>query len=293
MPHPFDAASKHMVQAHPADFNDLADLPKGTSIRIVDADLSTISAAADKLILVDGPDPYAAHHEIQSGPRPNLDLDMLFYNVLGRRILGVPGKSVVTALRPSAISGATGGVFDTKDAQHKLEFSYKIIRVWELPPDRLLRGGIGTLPLAPISAVTEAQLPAVIDAVARRIEAEAAPQEAPELWACTHILMGIRWPRQLIHQVLKGARQMKDSVIYQEILEEGMEKGFEKGVEKGQVAEVRKLLLRQGAKKLGIPDPSTHSQIEAINDLEILEALSDRVVDGSVSTWAELLTFVA
>jgi len=47
-----------------------------------------------------------------------------------------------------------------------------------------------------ISAVTEAQLPAVIDAVARRIESEAAPQEVPELLACTQVLMGIRWPRQ-------------------------------------------------------------------------------------------------
>jgi hypothetical protein len=274
-----------MIQAHPADFNDYADLPAGTSVRVVDADLSTISAAADKLILVDGPNPYAAHHEIQSGPRPNLDLDMLFYNVLGRRIHGVPVKSVVTALRPSALSGTIGGVFDTADPQHKLEFSYKIIRVWELPPAKLLSGGIGTLPLAPISNVTEAQLPAVIDAVARRIEAEAAPHEAPELWTCARILMGIRWPRQVIHQVLKGARQMKDSVVYQEILEEGEEKGFEKG----RVAEVRALLFRLGAVKLGIADAFVQSQLGQINDLSKLEALTVRTIDGSVTSWAELL----
>jgi hypothetical protein len=285
MPHPFDAVNKHMIQAHPADFNDYADLPAGTSVRVVDADLSTISAAADKLILVDGPNPYAAHHEIQSGPRPNLDLDMLFYNVLGRRIHGVPVKSVVTALRPSALSGSIGGVFDTADPQHKLEFSYKVIRVWELPPQRLLSGGIGTLPLAPISAVTEAQLPAVIEAVARRIEREAAPQEVPELWTCTRILMGIRWPRQVIHQVLKGARQMKDSVVYQEILEEGMEKG--------RVAEARLYLLRRGAKKLGIPDASVHSRLDMVSDASTLEELTDRVLDGSFATWAELLASLA
>jgi len=284
MPHPFDAVNKHMIQAHPADFNDYAGLPAGTSVRVVDADLSTISAAADKLILVDGPEPYAAHHEIQSGPRPNLDLDMVFYNVLGRRILGVPVKSVVTALRPSALSGAIGGVFDTADPQHKLEFTYKVIRVWELPPQRLLSGGLGTLPLAPISAVTEAQLPAVIDAVARRIESEAAPQEVPELWACTQVLMGIRWPRQVIHQVLKGARQMKDSVVYQEILEEGFEKG--------RTSEVRLVLLRLGAKKFGIPDASVHSRLDSINAVGTLEELIERVSFGSYASWAELLASV-
>jgi len=288
MPNPFDAVHKHMIQAHPADFNDYADLPAGTSVRVVDADLSTISAAADKLILVDGPEPYAAHHEIQSGPKPNLDLDMLFYNVLGRRLHGVTVKSVVTALRPSALSGATGGVFDIADPQHKLEFSYKVIRVWELPPQRLLSGGIGTLPLAPISAVTEAQLPALIDAVARRIETEAAPHEVPELWTCTRILMGIRWPRQVIHQVLKGARQMKDSVVYQEILEEGIEKG----IKKGRDSEVRLVLLRLGAKKFGIPDASVHSRLDMINEVGTLEELIERVSFGSFTSWAELLASV-
>jgi predicted transposase YdaD len=158
-----------------------------------------------------------------------------------------------------------------------------------LPPERLLRGGIGTLPLAPISSVTEAQLPAVVDAVARRLEAEAAPHEVPDLWACTQILMGIRWPRQLIHQVLKGARQMKDSVIYQEILEEGIEKG----IEKGRVTEARMLLLRRGARTLGIPEAVIHSRLDAINDVGTLEELTDRVIDGSFATWAELLASLA
>jgi predicted transposase YdaD len=100
--------------------------------------------------------------------------------------------------------------------------------------------------------------------------------------------MGIRWPRQVIHQVLKGARQMKDSVVYQEILEEGEEKGMEKG----RVTGVRSVLLRLGAKKLGIPDALVHSRLDMINDASTLEELIDRVTDGSFATWAELLASV-
>ncbi len=37
-------------------------------------------------------------------------------------------------------------------------FRYRVIRVWQLPPDPLLTGGLGTLPLAPISAVTVGDL---------------------------------------------------------------------------------------------------------------------------------------
>jgi predicted transposase YdaD len=195
-------------------------------------------------------------------------------------------KSVVFALRPAGISGAQGGVFDTEDPKHRLEFDYRVIRVWELPPARVLSGGIGTLPLAPISAVSEAQLPAVIDAVARRFEAEAPATTVPDLWAVTEILMGIRWPSGLIHQLMRGARQMKDSVIYQEILDEGIEKG----IEKGRVAEARLLLLRHGSKKLGVPDTLVQSQLAAIDDLAKLEQLTDRALDGTAVSWAELLS---
>jgi len=86
---------------------------------------------------------------------------------------------------------------------------------------------------------------------------------------------------------------MKDSVVYQEILEEGMEKGVEKGFEKGRVAEARFYLLRRGAKKLGIPDAVVYSQLDLMNDASTLEELTDRVLDGSFATWAELLASLA
>ncbi|HZT80116.1 MAG TPA: hypothetical protein VFA26_07840 [Gemmataceae bacterium] len=37
-------------------------------------------------------------------------------------------------------------------------FRYGVVRVWQLPPEQLLTGGLGTLPLAPIGAVREADM---------------------------------------------------------------------------------------------------------------------------------------
>ena len=39
-----------------------------------------------------------------------------------------------------------------------LDFRYRVIRVWELPVERLLEGNVGTLPLAPL-APTCARVP--------------------------------------------------------------------------------------------------------------------------------------
>src|SRR5207244_1176241 len=71
----------------------------------------------------------------------------------------------------------------------------------------------------------------------RRLDAEAPPADARELRTATYILMGLRYPRDMVRQLLKGVRSMKESDTYQAILEEGFEKGIEKGraegVEKG------------------------------------------------------------
>jgi hypothetical protein len=284
MPQPFDAANKHLVHAHPADFLTLADLPLGTSQDVVDTDLSIVSAASDKIIRVNGPDPFAFHCEFQSGPRETLDLGMGIYNLLGRRHLGLPVRSVLFALRPVALTNARPGIFDIQYPQFRLQFDYKVIRVWELSPERLLRGGVGTLPLAPIAAVTEPQLPAVIQKIGQRLAAEA-PREMADLWTVTEILMGLRWPGAMIHQLMRGARQMKDSVIYQEFLEEGIEKGREEG----RRAEAHSILLDVATAKFGPPDAATARAIEAIEDRQRLTQMTRRVATGTAANWQQLL----
>ncbi len=90
---------------------------------------------------------------------------------------------------------------------------------------------------------------------------------------------------------------MKESVTYQEILEEGFEKGIEKGIErgiekgetKGRISEARSFILRSGTRKCGPPDAVTSQRLESIDDVPILEALMDRMLDTGLTTWAELL----
>ena len=253
---------------------------------IVDADLSTISAAADKLIRVNGLVPYGAHIEFQASLDINLDQRILLYNVLYRHRLGLKVRSVVFLLRPQALSpDVRGSILDSSTPEHRLDFEYKLIRVWEIPASTLLSGGLGTLPLAPIGAVDESELPGVIEAMKRRLDNEVPAEEARELWTATRVLMGLRWSPNLVGQLLRGVQGMKESATYQEIVREGIEQGMEKG----RAAEARFLLLRGGQKLLGPPDAAVRAQLEAIADLPRLEDMQDRLLDGTAKTWDELL----
>ena len=53
---------------------------------------------------------------------------------------------------------------------------YAVVRVWQFAPEPLLSGGLALLPLAPISAVPEAELPGII----KRMLARVAPPTGDE-----------------------------------------------------------------------------------------------------------------
>jgi hypothetical protein len=64
----------------------------------------------------------------------------------------------------------------------------------------------------------------------------------------------------------------------QQGLQQGMEKGLEKGLEKG-AERLRNVLLRQLGKRFGEVSPTVRERVEAIESLDELEGLADRLLE--------------
>src|SRR5206468_7896545 len=133
--------------------------------------------------------------------------------------------------------------------------------------------GLGTLPLAPISAVREAELPGIIERMNERLSKRQARRLAPQLWASTYILLGLNHSAAVAHALMQGVLSMKESATYQAILQEGLQEGLAAGA----VGEARRLLLRIGTKHLGRPGARIQAALDRITDVERLEAMIDRV----------------
>ena len=80
-------------------------------------------------------------------------------------------RSGAVLLRPEADSPQLTGVVEHgfPSEEPYLTFRYQVVRVWRLSPEPLLTGGLALMPLAPISAVTEADLPGIIKRMERRL----------------------------------------------------------------------------------------------------------------------------
>jgi predicted transposase YdaD len=285
VPKPFDVTTKYLVENRPADWLAYCGL-NPTEVEVIEADLSAVSAEADKVLRVKAPDPWLVHLEFQASYDVTLGERTLQYSVLLHRRLGLPVQSIVVLLRPEA-DGAemTGGVrHQLPGGTTYLEFAYQIVRAWQKPVENLLTAGLGTLPMAPLADIAQEALPDVIHRMEERIRQEATPNEAGILWTATYILMGLRYSAEFTRQLLQGVRAMKESTTYQAILEEGRIEGEARG----KIAEARTILLRLGSKHLGTPSEATRIAIESISSIERLERLTDRLSD--VSSWEELMS---
>lgn len=286
MSKPFDATTKQLVEAQPEAWLAYAGLSGVTSAEVIEADLSTVTAEADRVVRVNAAEPYLVHLEFQASYNLTMGERLLRYHVLLRYRHGLPVRSIVLLLRREADGPGLSGVLrsGTETEHDLLHFHYRVVRVYEQPVEAVLAGGLATLPLADVSAVA---LPEVVRRMEERIAREAPDAQAGMLWTAAYVLMGLKYPIALTAQLLKGVRQMKESVTYQAILEEGRAEGEARGEARGKAEEARSLLLRLGRKRFGPPDTAAGVSIAAIDSVERLEHLAERLLE--VESWQELL----
>lgn len=130
MAHPFDITLKHLLEAHPGDCLRLVGLPTDAPVEVIDADLATVTAEADKVFHVKERPAWLMHFELQVSYDAKLPQRMLRYNVLLNNRHGLPVRSVAILLRPAADGPEmTGVVRHTTGGEQYLEFHYRVVRI--------------------------------------------------------------------------------------------------------------------------------------------------------------------
>ena len=286
----FDAAMKQLVDPFAADWltwlGPRVGLPPGTVFEPLDADLSAVSPAADKLFRLSGPATGLTHLELQASWEGGLADRLLLYNVLAEHRHGGPVRTILMLLRRGSDSPAlTGELRRTGvDGRSYLEFRYAIVRTWELPVADLLAGPLGTLPLAPITDEAQAALPAVIARLNERVQGEVSdPGVRETMRTAAYILLGLRHDRDTIDRLFQGLTTMEESTTYQYILE----KGEAKGRAEGRAIEARRVVRLLGEQRFGTPPAATDAALDAIADPERLERIAARLLQAT--GWDDLV----
>ena len=134
----------------PADWLQFLHVPvtHPERVRVLDSNLSTFTAEADRVIWVGEPEPWIELIELQSGRDLELPDRLHWYSTLLRRARKVPVHSTILLLRPAADGPDLTGVYEQADRQGAVYdwFRYNVVRIWERPVEEILAAGLPVLP---------------------------------------------------------------------------------------------------------------------------------------------------
>ena len=161
---------------------------------------------------------------------------MLDYRVrVYRRFPQKEMRQVVIYLRKTSSNLVSENSFKLKNTYHQFE----IIRLWEQPTDQFMTVP-GLLPFAVLSQTKDPKM--VLSQVGEAVEAITDQKIQGNIAAANAVLAGLVLKKDVIKKIFRS-EIMRESVIYQEILEEGEAKGKAEGNAEGKAEATKKLAL--------------------------------------------------
>ena len=226
-----DVSAKELVWDGPAAWVDRFGIGLPGPVSVIDSEITTLTASADKVLKVDAETPYLLNLEPHSYHDKDLARTLWYRHVALDYKHDLPVLTVLILLRKEANSPGLTGSYERQlpDGWLTSRYNYRVVRLWQEDPELYLTGGVNLMPLAPLTNVKEEGLPGLIHRMDRRINAEPKPR-ADMLWIATLLLMGFRYEGGLATQLVGGVwKNMRESTTYQAIVREGLLEGRREG----------------------------------------------------------------
>ncbi|OCQ99200.1 hypothetical protein BCD67_08505 [Oscillatoriales cyanobacterium USR001] len=272
----YDNTCKYLAEKFPAAFvNWLLPNDRSGDIKILKTELIQEPIRADSLVFLQTNN-QILHLEFQTRPysEPTIAFRMLDYYVRLKRQYSCAIYQVVIFLQETT----SEQVFVSEWTDTNTRHGYQVMRMWEQDP-ALLLSSPGLLPLATLSQTNSPAT--LLQQIADRIATIDEPNQQADLLACTQVIAGLRFEKNLIRQLFRR-EIMRESVIYQEILEEGILEGRKQGLQQGQQREAMSFITRQLTRRIGAIAPEMLEKIQALS-VEELENLGEALLDFSAA----------
>lgn len=219
----FDNTCKYLAENFPTDF---ASWLLGKAIDLVQLspqELSVEPIRVDTLILLQS-DELVVHIEFQTDPDKKIPFRVTDYRLRGyRRFPEKEMYQVVVYLSKTTSPEVYKNTFTLKKLRHEFD----VIRIWEQPQELFLQKP-GLLPFAVLSNTSNKA--STLQRVADEVEKLTERATQSDILACTGVLAGLVLEKEVIQKILRSDI-MKESVIYQSIVEEGLQQGLQQKAE--------------------------------------------------------------
>ncbi|MBO1351366.1 MAG: DUF4351 domain-containing protein [Hormoscilla sp. GUM202] len=215
---PYDNLCKYLCEKYPEAFSSWIYGQRTRNVEVLKTELTMEPIRADSVTFLRTTERILhLEFQLQLPQRKPMPLRMLNYFVRLHWDYELPVTQVVIWLKPTT----NPAVFETQFKLESTQHEYKVIRIWEESPEIFLQEP-ALLPLATLAATENSS--ALLGQVAQQVSKIEEPAERDEISACTQILAGLRFKKDVIRNFFRE-EIMQESVIYQDIIQKGMQKG--------------------------------------------------------------------
>lgn len=259
----FDNVCKYLATEYPASFVRWLLNVDDNNIQVLPTELKLEPIRADTFILLQTTN-QILHLEFQTLPTsvPPLPLRMLDYWVRLYRQYNCPIEQAVIFLKETSSEAAYVEQFTAANTQHR----YRVIRLWEQEATRLLSNS-ALLPFATLARTDSPR--AMLEQVSAQVDMIKEPEQQRNISACVELLASLKFDKNLIQKFLK-TELMRESPLYQEIIQTGMQQGEQR------------IVIRQLTRRVGQISSELQAQIQSLS-LSQIEELSEALLDFSNS----------
>lgn len=261
----YDITVKYFAGKYPSAYIRLAVPDFAGTFRLLDKKLPQVEIEVDFLAEMQvGEETFTLHPDFQTRYDSNMRPRMLEYRVHIRRTYGKPVLSVVVWLTAEGYPGRGHNRWEEVVlGERQLVFEFREVCLWELNPEEYLaRGEIALLPLIPLMGQQpSAEVLGRVVETASKIENVA---EQADVLTGISVLGSLRYSRELIHSLIRREK-MKESPIYQEIVQEGVLQG----VVQAKRDDITKFLTERFER---VPEEMVQA-IESVEEIEELDRL--------------------
>ena len=275
----YDNTCKYLAEQYPAEFVGWLLSVHSQDIRVLKTELTLEPIRADAVTFLQTAN-QILHIEFQTLPtsNPSIPFRMLDYSVRLKRQYRCDVEQVVIFLQAT-----NDEIVFTEDYQDRTtSHRYRVVRLWEQDSAPFLANP-GLLPLATLTQTDSPQ--ALLAQVAEQVDRISEREQRQNIAGCAEILAGLRFEKDLIRQFFRE-EIMRESVIYQDILQQGLQQGRREGKQEGETD----LITRQLTRRLGEVDSLLIERIRELS-LDRLEELGVALLD--FSSVADLMAWFA
>ncbi len=271
----YDNTCKYLAETYPEEFANWLLSTDTSDIKVLKTELNLEPIRADSVTLLQTSN-QILHVEFQTQPTstPPLDFRMLNYYIRLKQIYWCDIEQVIIFLQPSN----SEMVFKTEYVDKNTRHRYRVIRLWEQDSAPLLNNPA----LLPLAALAKSNSPeSLLQQVANAVDMIEESEAQKNISACTQILAGLRFDRNLINQLFRE-EIMQESVIYQDIIQ--------RGEQQGKKQEALQYTMRLLNRRIGNLNSEIQQRINALSTTQ-LEDLGEALLDFSnqndLTTWLE------